>query len=101
MKLLRRLTEFLSTPIGWTSDRKTQNDSDEFLDCTRRAPTHWAGAGRDDLEQGESVPTGIRQPSVAMASLVPSSWNQIAGWLKQIDAIRQAAACRSSVKAVQ
>ena len=27
----------------------------------------------------------------SLASLMPASWNQIVGWLKQIDAVRQAA----------
>ena len=29
--------------------------------------------------------------SVALASPMPASWNQIANWLKQIDGLRQAA----------
>jgi hypothetical protein len=37
----------------------------------------------------------LNQPSEAglsgVASLMPASWNQIAGWLKQIDNLRQAA----------
>lgn len=41
--------------------------------------------------------TGTLLPVVAgvvpqsMASLAPASWNQIAGWLRQIDGLRQAA----------
>jgi hypothetical protein len=44
-----------------------------------------------------------RISSLELASLMPASWNHIAGWLRQIDAIRQGhlSGCRPLPKAVQ
>jgi hypothetical protein len=39
----------------------------------------------------EAAETERRAKGGNLASLMPASWNKIAGWLKQIDNLRQAA----------
>src|SRR4051812_30173457 len=74
-------------------------DGFEYLTATEarkiegRPPGFGAAGGVEKVRRKQERPLRTRRPSVSegVASPMPSSWNQIASWLKQIDAVRQAA----------